>query len=355
VYFSSENKTLHAMKAQYPILLFLAFLLPFVGSSQKATHSYDLQKDVLWASPEGFDLTMDIYTPELDSDHYPVLVIFHGGGWLINDKSIMDEMSAYVASHGKYVVCNVDYRLLVDQDNTVTMDEIIEDVFGAVLWVKDHIAAYKGDPNRIIVTGDSAGGHLASTVLTLGLQLSNTGFDQPPIGFLPSYLPKGKTAEEVAAAKGLEVQAAVISYGAFDIYQIALKEGLEKPSNFFWQMGGAQPRGIFGESYTPEQDSLRYKMVSPIYNIPKSTERKLPPQLFTVGSEDNLTTPASVKAYVEQVQAAGHPATLWIHEGRPHAFMDSGKNEFLGIEFEKDAVPALEHILVFLDGVFYSN
>jgi hypothetical protein len=78
------------MKAQYPILLFLAFLLPFIGSSQKATHSYGLQKDILWASPEGFDLTMDIYTPEFDLDHYPVLVIFHGGGWLINDKSIMD-------------------------------------------------------------------------------------------------------------------------------------------------------------------------------------------------------------------------------------------------------------------------
>ena len=51
---------------------------------------YSVVRDVLWASPDGFDLTMDIYTPARAADSYPVVIIYHGGGWLINDKSIME-------------------------------------------------------------------------------------------------------------------------------------------------------------------------------------------------------------------------------------------------------------------------
>ena len=85
---------------------------------------YTLAPNVLWASPDGFDLSMDIYTLASGKDSYPVLMIFHGGGWLINDKSIMDQAAKYFATNSEYVVCNVDYRLLGDQDNTVTIDQI---------------------------------------------------------------------------------------------------------------------------------------------------------------------------------------------------------------------------------------
>ena len=120
---------------------------------------YTLVEDVPWAAPGGFDLAMDIYTPASGKDSYPVVVMFHGGGWLINDKSIMDQASAYLATNSEYVICNVDYRLLSDNDNSVLLNEIVDDVFGAVLWVKDHVGQYKGDRDRIAVTGDSAGGH----------------------------------------------------------------------------------------------------------------------------------------------------------------------------------------------------
>jgi acetyl esterase/lipase len=41
---------------------------------------YTLVEDVLWASPDGFDITMDIYTPKSGKGSYPVVVMFHGGG-----------------------------------------------------------------------------------------------------------------------------------------------------------------------------------------------------------------------------------------------------------------------------------
>jgi len=78
----------------------------------------------------------------------------------------------------------------------------------------------------------------------------------------------------------------------------------------------------------------------------------LPPQLLTVGSEDRLVTPESVKAYMAKLAAAGHPVTYWEYEGRSHTFLDSGSNMILGSSFEQDAPPALDVMIDFLDGVF---
>ena len=63
-----------------------------------------------------------------------------------------------------------------------------------------------------------------------------------------------------------------------------------------------------------------------------------------------------VNRFMDKLKEAGHDEmTYWIHEGRPHAFLDSGSNEFLGIVFEEDAIPALEVMLGFLDEVFYGE
>jgi len=314
------------------------------------THGFELTPDIEWARPGGQSLTMDIYVPKTGKDQYPVLVIFHGGAWLINDKSPMTSMSEYIARHSEYVICNVNYRLLVDQGNTVTMDQIIEDAMGAVLWVKDHIAAYKGDPSRVMVTGDSAGGHLASMVVLCGRKLESDGFSGPTLGFKPTYLSEGQTAEQVAANGGLEVQAAILSYAAYDIYAAALG-GFEDEGNFFWSFAQSTARGLFGDSINVQEHPEHYKAVSPIYNMPDSSERRLPPQLCTAGSEDELITPPSVQSFVNLLTENGHQAEYWEHEGRPHAFLDGGQNEFLGTEFVKDAIPALERMIRFMDQV----
>ena len=311
-------------------------------------HEITVHEDILFASPRGFDLTMDIYVPDTGKESYPVLVIWHGGGWLMNNKSIMDEMSEYVASHGEYVVCNLNYRLLSDLENTVTMDEIVEDVFGGLLWVKENIAKYKGDPSKVAITGDSAGGHLASMVLTNGRNLESDGFDGDSFGFNPSWLPEGKKAEDIAAEDGLAVQAAVISYGAFDIHGNALG-GYESPQNFFWRIGGAEARGLMGTEYNVQDNPDRYKAVSPVYNIPEATEYKLPPQFHHVGSIDQTTPEASIRNYVSKMEEAGQEVSMEVFEGYNHAFLDSGCNEFLGSCFETHAPPALDKIIEFLD------
>jgi acetyl esterase/lipase len=311
---------------------------------------YTIERNVLWASPDGFDLTMDIYTPASGKNAYPVIVMFHGGGFLLNDKSIMDQAAAYLATNSEYVVCNVNYRLLSDQDNKTTLDQIVGDAFGAVLWVKEHIADYKGDNTLIAVTGDSAGGHLSAMVVNMGTRLSSAGFSPDSLRFLPSYLPDGETAEAIAERDGLSVQAAILSY-PYDFYEGAV-EGFENATNPLWLVNGAVGRGVFGNQFSLFDHPEMYKAVSPIDNIPKATEHQLPPQLLMVGSEDPLVTPASVKAYLDALQAAGHSTRYWEFEGRSHAFLDSGSNALLGSSFEADAPPALNVMIAFLDEVF---
>ena len=337
------------------ISISLYFLVIVVGLSAQSTHTYSVVQNVEWAKPGGHSLTMDIYTPQTGKTNYPVYVIFHGGGWLINNETIMDQMSAYMAEHGEYVICNVNYRLLPMNNNTITLNQMVEDVFGAVLWIKENIGKYKGDAKKIAVSGDSAGGHLSEMIVVCGTRLESDGYAGSSLGFNPTYLPKGKTAEQIAQENGLEVQAAVLNYPAIDFYKAALGDGtngFESNSNFFWSMGGAKARGVFGDQVNVKNNPNHYKAVSPNYFVPKAAERKLPPQLVTVGTKDNLTTPASVQEYVRQLKEAGQPVEYWEHKDRPHAYLDSGSNQYLGISFEKDAPEAIDKIISWLDSVF---
>ncbi len=328
------------------LFFLLASMLFWMSSAQ--AHEFKVHKNIVWASPKNVSLTADIYVPATGKAKYPVLIIYHGGGWLINTNAIMTSMSEYIAAHGEFVVVNMNYRLLPSNKNTTTMNEIVEDAFGGVLWVKDHIAHYSGDPKRIAVTGDSAGGHLASMILLAGRNLESDGFAGNTLGFKPSYLPKGKTAEQVATHDGLKVQAAVISYGAFDIYNSALNN-FEKPSNIFWSIAKADARGVFGNAINVNDNANYYKAVSPLYNIPQVSVYKLPPQFIHVGSIDNTTPPTAVKKYVDQLEKAGQTVEFKQYEGKNHAFLDSGCNQGLHSCFDKDAPDALDDIIRFLE------
>jgi acetyl esterase/lipase len=294
---------------------------------------------------------MDIYTPKTGRASYPVLIIFHGGGWLINDKSIMDQTAKYLATNSELVVCNVDYRLLGEHGNTIKLNQIVNDAFGSVLWVKELIGNYKGDPSRISVTGDSAGGHLAAMIVNSGHQLSSISYTESR-KFLPTYLPQGMTPESVVSNHGLAVQAAILSYPALDIYQNG-DNSFESWKNPFWLVSGSIPRGVFGDAYNAKSNPELYKAISPLYSIPNTRAKILPPQLIVIGSEDRLIKPSMTEEYYDKLKQAGHPAQYWVHEGRGHAYLDSGSNFILGTSFERDAPEALNVMMDFLNHIFY--
>jgi acetyl esterase/lipase len=331
--------------------IFLLFLTSLC-SSAFADHQIKHFKDVVWASPKGFNLTLDIAVPETKIKAKPVLVIFHGGGWLLNNKSIMTDLADSIATRTDVITVNVNYRLLSDVNNTTTMPELIEDAMGSVLWVKDNIKRYGGDPKKVAVTGDSAGGHLAAMVTLAGRNLGSDGFSKKPLKFTPTYLPRGKTAEQVAKKDGLKLQATILSYAVFSLMEVG-KSGFETEKNPFWKFANAKARGMFGETINANDNPEYYQAVSPNQYLVNAKDYKLSPQFVHVGEKDGLTPPETAKKYVEQLQGLGQPASLKIHPGKNHGFLDSGCNDYNHGCFKELSDPAVTDMIEFLNKVFH--
>ncbi|UFS59689.1 alpha/beta hydrolase [Subtercola endophyticus] len=103
---------------------------------------------------------LDVLAPEApvaSSDALPVYVYFHGGGWTSGDKSTVTKYCAHQAAAG-VVVVNVNYR----KAGRFQMNHLIEDAEEAVHWVHENIGRFGGDPSRVVLGGDSAGGHIAA-------------------------------------------------------------------------------------------------------------------------------------------------------------------------------------------------
>lgn len=107
------------------------------------------------------DLPVRVYTPEAWSrSPRPVVVNFHGGGFVLGSARQCDWSCSIVARELDAVVVSVDYRLAP----THRFPAGVEDCYDALLWTAGHAADLGGDPARIGVMGDSAGGNLAAVV-----------------------------------------------------------------------------------------------------------------------------------------------------------------------------------------------
>ena len=97
-----------------------------------------------------------IYTPD-GAGPFPVVVYFHGGGWVIADKQVYDGGARGLAKQAQAVVVSVDYRRSPEAKFPAAWD----DALASYKWVVANAASIKGDPARIALAGESAGGNLA--------------------------------------------------------------------------------------------------------------------------------------------------------------------------------------------------
>jgi acetyl esterase len=102
------------------------------------------------------------YVPPDDGGPHPLLVYYHGGGFVICDLDTHDQPCRLLCRHGGAHVLSIDYRLAPEHP----FPAAVEDCQAALRWAFEHAEELGADPNRIAVGGDSAGGNL-STVMTL--------------------------------------------------------------------------------------------------------------------------------------------------------------------------------------------
>lgn len=133
--------------------------------------NYGVIGNITYATASGYDCKLDLYQRRNAPSPVPVVVNIHGGGWVGGTKeSNQMEILPYLALG--FSVVNVEYRMA----RVALAPAAVEDCRLALRWVFKNAKAYNFDTSRVIITGGSAGGHLA---LMTGMLTPDAGFDAP--------------------------------------------------------------------------------------------------------------------------------------------------------------------------------
>ncbi len=112
-----------------------------------------------------------VFTP-VGPGPFPVVVYFHGGGWVTADKQVYDAGARGIAAQAQALVISVDYRLAPEHKFPAAWD----DALAAYRWTLANAESLKGDPSRVALAGESAGGNLA---LATAVAARDAGLQKP--------------------------------------------------------------------------------------------------------------------------------------------------------------------------------
>ncbi len=248
------------------------------GWSVDLAQHYSIMADVVYATADNFDCKLDAYVRRGTNAPVPTVVFIHGGGWVGGTKETALMHFLPYLEMGLSVV-NVEYRLA----RVALAPAAVEDCRLALRWVMKNARTYNFDSSRIIVTGGSAGGHLA---LMTGMLDSAAGFDA--------------TRDWDQNTVPLKVAAIVNWYGITDVKD--LLSGANR-QNYAVSWLGSQP----------DRDRLATRL-SPLTYV-----RKDLPSIFTIhGDNDNLVPYSHAVRLHTALAAAGVPNKLVSIPGGKH-------------------------------------
>lgn len=231
-----------------------------------------------WIAARGRHIRCRLYRPRVD-ETLPVMVHFHGGGWLQSSIDTHDRLAREYAAAGDVAVVSVDYSLSPE----AKFPRALEECTAVARHLAAHGSEWKVDGNRVLLGGDSVGGNLALTVALL-LRESNG----PPIrGILASY-PVCDSRLDTASYQ---------SFGAGG-YGLTLEQ-----MAFVWT------------HYVPHEIDRLHPLAAPL----RADLRGLPPVLLVLPEMDVLRSEGDAMA--AKLTAAGVQVRTEVFEGMVHGFL----------------------------------
>lgn len=229
---------------------------------------------ILYKQVDTTSLYMDVMYPEDDDTTvaYPAIVFFFGGGWNGGSIGQFEHHAQYFARRG--MVCfRADYRVKNRQGTTPL--ESLKDAKSAIRYIREHASDFHVDPQKIVASGGSAGGHLAAA--TALVTAFNEGTDRLSYSCVPN---------------------------ALVLFNPAIDNG---------------PGGLgydrIGEAY---------KAFSPLHNIVEGA----PPTIFFLGTEDHLIPVETAQYYKLVMEKVGSRCDLFLYEGQGHGFFNYRQIEY---------------------------
>lgn len=275
------------------VRIFLAFLalLALVGTLSGGLWWYyhpDFTRThaVVYGQRRGQDLILDVVQPAHPKGIGVILVV--SGGWKSGTNAFKTWMVAPLLRRGYTVfpVCHLT-------PPAATVTEIAADIHRGVRFIRHHAKDYGIDPQRLGITGGSAGGHLSLVLATLGG-------------------PGPADAVDPVDRESSAVQAVAIFYPVTDLLDL---HGSTTDSG-----GDLPPRGYevqFGSVTNADVWHGIGRALSPIHHVTTN----LPPILIYHGDADTLVPLNQSERFVARVQEVGRPIKLVVHPGGKHGWL----------------------------------
>jgi len=257
---------------------------------------YEVHTNIVYHTANNYENKLDVYTPAGASHPVPVVVVIHGGGWVEGTKEErVLEMMPYLQMG--FAAVNVEYRL----GRVSLAPAAVEDCRCALHWVFANAKQYNFDPQRVVLQGGSAGGHLA---LTTGMLTPAAGFDRE------CHTPMDNYWSENPGTNGDPRVAAIVNwFGITDVLD---------------ELHGPDAKGYavvwFGDQGNTDELAKR---VSPI-NYVNST---VPPIITIHGDKDALVPYSQSVRFHQALDAAKVANQLYTVPGANHGGFTFEQNQ----------------------------
>ena len=269
-------------------------LLLLAISSALAQTNADFKRieDVIYARKFGTALTLDVFQPNKPNGVGIVFMV--SGGFFSSHEAINPGFYRPFLQRG-YTV----FAVVHGSQPKFNITEIEPDIHRAVRFIRHNAARYGVDPNRLGISGASAGGHLSLTMATQGAHGDAAAKD-----------PVDRESSEIQCAACFFPPTDFLNYGQPG--EDAVGVGILK-----------QFKPAFGpRTETPEERQKLGREISPIYFV----HSNMPPILIIHGDADHLVPIQQARSFVSRCEGVGATIKLIVREGKDHGWPDLGKD-----------------------------